>query len=100
MPKICDMHGVRGSDTGFTVQLCRDEETHRLVVRGINEGGFACVDIDLFDLVGWLSTNSPGAMDFDSFCVAFASRYDSLGHESRPRGAAVLSRSVGGADDS
>lgn len=51
MPKICDLSGVRGGDTGFPVQLYRDDDSNRIVVRGTNEGGFACVDIDLGDLL-------------------------------------------------
>jgi hypothetical protein len=56
MPKVCDMEGVRGSDSGFPVSLWRDEDTLRLVVRGINEGGYGCVDIDLIDLIRWMRT--------------------------------------------
>ena len=63
MPLLCEMEGVRGGDTGFPVQLYRDEETGRLVIRGINEGGFACVDIDLRDLARWFGLD-PDAIEF------------------------------------
>lgn len=36
----------------------RDEDTGRLVVRGVNEGGFACVDIDLADLFAWFGIDA------------------------------------------
>lgn len=52
------MIGVRGGDDGFPVQLVRDEDTGRLVVRGVNEGGFACVDIDLADLFAWFGIDA------------------------------------------
>ncbi len=51
MAKICDLISVRGGDLEFPVQLYRDDDTGRVVVRGINEGGFSCVDIDLCDLL-------------------------------------------------
>lgn len=41
---------VRGGEEGFPVQICVDEESNRLVIRGFNEGGFAAVDIDFLDL--------------------------------------------------
>lgn len=54
--KICDMNGVRGGEPEFPVELHRDGNG-RLTVRAINEGGFNCTDIDLYDLLGWLSEN-------------------------------------------
>lgn len=51
---LCEMKGVRGGEEGFPVELWRDEDSRRLVVRAVNEGGFACVDIDLADLLNWL----------------------------------------------
>jgi hypothetical protein len=72
MPKLCDMTGVRGGDEGFPVQLWRDDETGRLTIRAINEGGFACVDIDLSDLTNWLGL----AFDSHAFVAALpASKY-------------------------
>jgi len=68
MPKLCEMENVRGGDTGFPVELYRDDETGRLVVRGINEGGFACVDIDLADLLTWLG------LDAEAVIAAAAAR--------------------------
>ena len=56
--KICDMNGVRGGEPEFEVELWRHDETGRLVVRGTNEGGFSCVDIDLGDICKWLGLDS------------------------------------------
>jgi hypothetical protein len=53
---------IRGGDSGFPIQLVLDGETGRLVIRGINEGGCSCVDIDLFDLVGWLASAAPSGI--------------------------------------
>jgi ribosomal protein S28E/S33 len=47
VPTIIEMEGVRGGDTDFPVQLYEVDDTGRLVVRVINEGGYACTDLDL-----------------------------------------------------
>jgi hypothetical protein len=47
LPTIIEMEGVRGGDTDFPVQLYEVDDTGRLVVRVINEGGYACTDLDL-----------------------------------------------------
>jgi hypothetical protein len=60
---IRNLENVRGGESGFPVQLIVDGETGRWMIRGVNEGGFACVDIDLLDLVAWLSDLAPGAID-------------------------------------
>lgn len=57
MGKICDVIGVRADGPA---ELWRNDESGRLVVRIITECGYARVEIDLFDLVGWLRT---GPMD-------------------------------------
>lgn len=61
--KLADMAGVRGGDCYYPVQLCRDDETGRFIVRRVQEGGFACVDIDLADLWCWL-VEATGASDW------------------------------------
>lgn len=71
---------IRGGDTGFPVQLCSDGETGRLVLRAVNEGGFACVDIDLLDVVDWLSVIAPGAIDRDAIARRLSAREYSRGH--------------------
>ena len=38
MTKICDMEGVREHAEGFSLELCRDEATGRLVVQTWSEG--------------------------------------------------------------
>ena len=60
--KLCDIDGVRVSEPDFPAQLVR-LESGKLAIRGINEGGFACVDIDLGDLLEWLSKMAPGSLD-------------------------------------
>jgi hypothetical protein len=58
------MKGVRELTEGYPVELWRNEESGRVVVRAKNEGGFNVVEIDLWDLIGWL-TNGPqhGVLD-------------------------------------
>lgn len=68
---ICEMEGVRGGDEGCPVFLAKDGDSGRLVVRGFNEGGFACVDIDIRDLLLWLSKRGTGAIDIDAFDSSF-----------------------------
>ncbi len=54
------MDGVREyGSTGFPVELRRDDENGRLVVRAINEGGFSSTDVDLLDLLEWLAEHEP-----------------------------------------
>ena len=52
--KLCDMDGVRGGEPGFAVELWRTEKG-RLVVRAYNEAGYACTDVDLWDILSWVS---------------------------------------------
>ena len=73
MPKLCDMEGVRGGEPEYPFELWRDDKTGRLVVRGTNEGGFACVDIDVADLLTWFG------LDVDARDIASAA----LEHHSR-----------------
>ncbi|TNC07340.1 hypothetical protein FF100_32605 [Methylobacterium terricola] len=61
--KAITLHGVRGGEDGYPVQLCRDEDTGRFVVRAINEGGFSCVDVDFFDLLERVGKLTLGAID-------------------------------------
>lgn len=58
MPKLCEMDGVRGGETGFAVELWRDDDTGRLTVVGYNQAGYDGVGIDLWDLVGWLRSGA------------------------------------------
>ena len=71
--KICDLNDVRGGDTGFPVSLICEENSKRLMLRGINEGGFACVDIDLLDVVEWLHGIVPAGVNVDELASALAS---------------------------
>ncbi len=51
--KICTLSSVRGGDDDFPPYVWLDENSGRYVIRAINEGGFACVDLDLFDIAQW-----------------------------------------------
>lgn len=49
------MGGVR-SDDDHPVELWRDGESGRLMVRAYNEAGYSYTEIDLWDLIGWLQS--------------------------------------------
>jgi hypothetical protein len=53
--KICEMEGVREHSERFPVELRRESRTGRLVIRALNEDGHNATDVDLFDLLDWLS---------------------------------------------
>ena len=74
-----ELENVRGGEEGHPVQLCSDEETGRLIIRGVNEGGFACVDIDFDDLVRWISRFLPEPIDATT--IAAAARQHSGRHD-------------------
>lgn len=69
---ICEMSGIRGGDTGFPVSLICDQDSNRLMLRGINEGGYGCVDIDLLDVVNWLHQVCPVGVDSNELARAIA----------------------------
>src|SRR5436190_903506 len=54
--KISDMIGVREYAEGHTVELWRDFDSGRLVIRAYNQLKDDCVDVDLWDVIDWLST--------------------------------------------
>ena len=53
------LHNVREYAEGFDVTLKADEETGRLCIVAMNEGGHNCTAVDLLDLLAWLKTNRP-----------------------------------------
>ena len=53
MPKICVMEYVRGWGERYDVELWRDDDSGRLVVRAYNECHNGIVDIDLLDIISW-----------------------------------------------
>jgi hypothetical protein len=63
---IGNLDGVRGGEPDFPVQLVFDEDSHRVMVRAINEGGYACTEIDLLDLVLWLQKIAPDGVNIDA----------------------------------
>lgn len=62
MPKIADMPGVINHGSSEPVELWRDDETGRLVIRAYNEGGYNCTDVDLWGLLDWLSSGQGRAL--------------------------------------
>lgn len=74
--KICDLDGVSGGDIPFPVSLWKDGDSGRIVLRAINEGGFACTDIDFHQLTNWLGKRSGKALDGESVYNEIASRFD------------------------
>ena len=67
---ICEMDNVRGGEEGFPVSIYKDAESGRFVIRGLNEGGSSCVDIDLLDVVLWLTRETQGLINADSVTAA------------------------------
>lgn len=53
------MEGVREYGEAYPVELARCRKTGRLVVRAYNEGGNNHTDVDLWDLIEWLSLGGP-----------------------------------------
>ena len=74
---VCELEGIRGGDTGFSVCLVRGTKSGRVKLRAINEGGFSCTEVDLLDLVLWLAQVVPGAIDSER--VEFALSRFALG---------------------
>lgn len=56
---IAVMDGVRGDERDYPIELRRNGDTGRLVVRAYNEAGYSYTEIDLWDLVHWLQSG-PG----------------------------------------
>ncbi|MGA9721419.1 MAG: hypothetical protein WBQ86_03095 [Candidatus Binatus sp.] len=51
---LAELTGVREYVEGSPVELVRDQEHGRLVIRAYNEGGLNFTEIDLFDLLACL----------------------------------------------
>ena len=71
---LLTLDGVKGGDTGFPVQIVLDGETRTLQLRSINEGGYACADVDFYDLLRFLESIAPGAIDADAVIAAVRAR--------------------------
>lgn len=53
-----ELEGVREHGEGFPVELRTDEDSGRIVIRAINEGGHNTTHVDLLDLIEWLKRYS------------------------------------------
>jgi len=51
---VAELTGVREYVEGSPVELVRDQENGRLVIRAYNEGGNNFTEIDLYDLLAYL----------------------------------------------
>jgi hypothetical protein len=81
--QLCELAEVRGDDPTHPAQLVLEADTNRVMLRLINEGGFACADIDLLDLIEWLDRIAPGAINRDAIArdlSVFAAGESSGGH--------------------
>jgi hypothetical protein len=56
---MCELTGVSGGDSGLPVLIVRSGESGRLMLRAINEGGFACADVDLIQMLEWFNRIAP-----------------------------------------
>jgi hypothetical protein len=56
---VLTMTGVREYSEGFPVELRRDGDSGRLVVRAINEGGHNVTHVDVLDLLNWFRARYP-----------------------------------------
>lgn len=63
MPKLCVMDGVREHSEGWPVELWRDDNTGRLVIRAFNEAANNTTDVDLLDVADWLRFGPASAVD-------------------------------------
>ena len=59
MGKRFEIPEIRSEDIDVPVQVWLCDNTGRYYLRCINEGGFACVDLDLEDLAKWFGCD-PG----------------------------------------
>ena len=52
MANVCDIEGVHADGP---LELWRNDESGRLMVRVITECGYSCVELDLWELFRWTS---------------------------------------------
>jgi hypothetical protein len=53
--KICEMESVRERTGGHPVELWRNSESGRLVIRAKNESGNNVTEVDLWDVIQWFT---------------------------------------------
>ncbi|KAF0231975.1 MAG: hypothetical protein FD175_170 [Beijerinckiaceae bacterium] len=73
--KLCVMEQVSGGDIDCNVDLVRSDGD-RLVIRGYNEAGYSCVDIDLIDLLEWLNREAKGSVNVKSINSSIRTRFN------------------------
>jgi hypothetical protein len=85
--KICELEGVREYTDRSPVELWRDEETGRLVIRAYNEVGYSGTDVDLCDFLAWLSSRAGDVVVLDNqvreALTALSARGDLKRHQGR-----------------
>lgn len=57
MAIICEIREIRSEDIDQPVQIWRDDDTGRFFLRSVNEGGFACIDLDVRDLARFFGSD-------------------------------------------
>jgi hypothetical protein len=82
MPKLCDIPRVRqyGVIEPQPLELWRDDESGRLVIRAYNEGGYSGTEVDLLDLIEWLSTGPRPVVVLENGTRAISIGDDLLGN--------------------
>lgn len=51
------MCGVREYEEGLQVSICHRND--RVIIESLNEAGWRCTQVDLLDLLKWVSENRP-----------------------------------------
>jgi hypothetical protein len=74
------MLGVRGDEPGLPVEQWPDD-TGRVAILVLNEGGLAGVYVDLIDVVEWLASISPEAINVGHINSAISAKKHLGGHK-------------------
>jgi hypothetical protein len=80
MPRICVMESVRELGEGFPVELWRDDDSGRLVVRPYNERHNGSVDIDFMDIISWCQRGPPEIGDLNGAFQQYGFSDGNAGH--------------------
>ena len=55
----CSRTSIREYSDEMEVEVDREENSNRWIVRAYNEGGYNRTEVDILDLVDWLRKNNP-----------------------------------------